>query len=175
MLFLLFQGDAAEAFEPDPINAQIFLTNGRRMELVDVQIRGQDPYSFNFHEDNGYSFISLLRLKRMTRLDASRYELLFDDGSKRIGRISSFNIAGKSNDDRGELQTHNIRVVARMHIIAGPQLRSCIQGHYEKHTPYPYCPVCGQLLQIGPTDQQRGDVQISVPRHHLLRSDPRDQ
>ena len=168
LMLCLFWGDDGENYEPDPINAQLILANGDRIELVDVRIRGQDAYSFNFHEENGYTFINLLRVKRITRLDASRYELLMDDGSKRVGDIQ-----GKGSDEKAELQTHNIRAVDRIHIVSGAQLRSCLQDHYEERTPHPYCPVCGNLLQFGPFDKHGEAPQIAVPRHHLLRSDPR--
>ncbi len=173
MLVALMCFQSAE-MEPESINGYVFLENGDRVELVDIRMKSGSPYLLEFHSKGVTSFISLLRLARITKVDDRDYELLFDDGHKESGRINSFTLSGFPVASPDEIEYHNIRHIKRLHIISGAQLRSCLKGHYERFTPHPYCPVCGNLLSIGPYPEEVPETTATVPREHLLSNDHRN-
>jgi len=165
MALLAFQTDD---MDPEPVNASLFLENGDRVELVDVRMKDGSPYLLEFHKKGVTGFISLLRLSRISRLSDREYELLFDDGHQEIGKLNSFTLTGHPVARPNEVEYHNIRHIKRIHIISGSQLRSCLKGHYERYTPHPYCPVCGDLLIIGPYPEELPEKSPTLPPEHLL-------
>ena len=84
-------------------------------------------------------------------------------------------LEGRPLTGNKDVAYHNIRHIARAHIILGSQLRSCLKGHYEAYTPYPYCPACGDLLVIGPYPEEVPNKPRPVAPLHRLRPDPRNQ
>jgi len=193
MLILLFlcAFQEADTVEPEPLNAQIFLDSGEKIDLADVQVKSIDPYSFEFFTDGGSSIISLFRITRITRLtDSHKFEILFDSGEIQVGRINSVAILGTTVNEKdsavvntGDIAgaepgqqkaTYNLHHIARVHILSGFQLRSCPKGHYEQYTPYPFCPVCGEELVLGHYGEDLPESDPALPRYHRLRLDPRD-
>lgn len=185
---LLFQDPTMP--EAEAINAQVYLPNGKLVEMVDIKIRGARPYEFELNTGGETRFVSLLRVVRMTRSEDNRtFEVMFDDGRILTGRINSFTMSGRpvvqkdtaSTAITGNLEMNasdeevvNILHVDRVHIISGNQLRACAEGHYEAYTPHPFCPVCGRELVIGPYAEEVDYRLPALPRTHRLRLDPRD-
>jgi hypothetical protein len=163
-----------ESMKPEPVNAHIFLNTGERIELADARVKGSDPYMVEMRTEEGKIFVSLLRVTRITTLEARRYEVVLDDGSTLMGSLDSFALEGHPVENPSEAESHNIRHIKRIHFILGNQLRSCLEGHYEAYTPHPFCPVCGKLLTIGPFPEGVPEGNPRVAPLHLLRSNSRN-
>ncbi len=174
ILFLLFVQDL-QVMDPEPITAEVFLGKGDRVELVNVEIIGFNTYTFELTTNGETSFVSLFRVSRITKKDHGAFEVLFDDGTVKVGRINTFTFGGRMVTHPDKETRYTINQVERVQFIAGSQLRSCFKGHYEKYTPYPYCPVCGDLLAIGPYLEDQENRAPTLPPLHKLRVDPRNQ
>ena len=162
-----------DIFAPEPISAKLFLDSGRQVELADVKVKGPNPFHFQFNAEGYANLINLFRVARMTRLKDGRFELLFTDGTRAQGRVGGFSFVGNPIDKPHDTAFYSIRHIKRIHMVAGSQLRSCQKGHYEDYTPYPYCPACGDLLDIGPEGDDLPDRIILTPSH-ALRLDSRE-
>lgn len=158
---------------PAPLNGRIYLIVGKSFEIVDMRIKGPNPFKFEFHQQGRSEFVSLFRVLRIRRVeDGRRYEILFDNGDKEIGSISGITFEGASTVGGDEVPSVVLGQVERVLFFHGEQLRSCARGHYEKKTPYPYCPVCGNELLLGPYEELPEPV--AEPQIHRLRVDPRN-
>ena len=174
LILIAFQD--VELMRPEPINAYLVLDKGDRIELTDIQVKGAEPYTFQFHSGRETSFVSLFRVARITKTkDPKIYRILYDDGSIQEGRVNSFALTGHPISELDKNVFYNIREIKRVHFISGNQLRSCLKGHYEAHTPFPYCPVCGNLLTIGPFPEEVANEEDALARDHLFRIDSRNQ
>ena len=174
-LLVLFLFQDPQTMEPEPINARLFLQSGDKLDLIDVKVKGSQPYVFEFYADGETSMISLLRVARITKLDTNSFEVLLDDGTLMVGRITPMSLIGQDlADPKREPNFYDIYQLARVHIIAGSQLRSCFKGHYEEYTPHPFCPVCGNELAIGPYMDDAPDGPQSRYPFHQLRLNGRD-
>ena len=160
-------------FTPETINAQLFI-DGKQLDLTDVRIKGVQPYAFEFRTGDGSSLISLYQVARISRVpDGRDYKILFLSGEEKEGRIRSFSITANPDINSGKRQSWLLQNIERIHLVQGKQLRSCAQGHYEELTPYPYCPVCGNELELGPYHELE-QAQPSVWPFNTLRQDSRD-
>ncbi len=187
LLLLLYQDPAV--MEPESINATVYLKSGDKLDLSDVSVKGIEPHSFQIYSEGETTFVNLFRVSRITRLEKpSMYEILFDSGEIQIGRVMTVSFTGKnvnkedapnvakdeSLSDHQKLSLIHLRDMERIHFISGNQLRACLQGHYEKYTPYPFCPVCGTELIIGPYPDSFPEQTPTLPAYHRLRLDPRN-
>ena len=172
--FLILWVQDVSVAQTEPINAKLFLHSGDSVELVDVKVKGIEPYFIELSVKSSTTLISLFRISRITKLKSNRdFEVLFNDGSRQRGQLNSFDLTGvlASNPIRNE--TYNIHNINRIHFISGSQLRSCVKGHYEKYTPHPFCPVCGQELELGPFEVPLPES-VDQPRGNRFRLDSRD-
>jgi len=187
LLLLLYQDPAV--MDPEFINATIYTRAGDQIDLSDVRVKGIDAHSFQIYSGGETTFINLFRVSRITRLEKpSTYEILFDSGEVLVGRVMTVSFTGKNankqdaptvaaNEPLSEdqkLTLVHLRDLERIHFISGNQLRACLQGHYEKYTPYPFCPVCGNELIIGPYPDSFPEQAPTLPAYHRLRLDPRN-
>ena len=162
ILALLVLGDP-EPFEPDSINATIFLQNGKKVEVADIRIRDIYPHSFELEANGATTRVDLFRVVQISAISKSReVEILLNDGTKLSGRVPPFDLTGKPVEDPEEVMQYQIRRIERIHFVSGAQLRSCANGHYEKRTPYPFCPVCGNLLNLGPYSEEQVKKETNV-------------
>lgn len=172
-LFFLFAQEAVGA-KPAPLNAQVEFENGDRLDLVDVTIKGFEPYTFEFYADGQTEFISLFRVVRITRIkDANRHEVLFDTGEKKVGQVKTFSLAVADTIPPQNFETVHLHHLRRVQFISGEQLRSCHKGHFEERTPHPHCPVCGDLLDLGTYEDNQEQLR-ALPKTHRLRLDGRN-
>lgn len=176
MLILLLCSLLAQettAFTPDTVNAVIYV-DGQGKDVVDIRIKGVQPYAFEFRADDGETnIINIFNISRISKVPDSRdYRILFLSGEEKQGRISSISFTGNRNEDDSQMDIFQIHRVERVHFMQGKQLRSCEQGHYEDYTPYPYCPMCGNALALGPYEQLEEARQVSP--NNALRLDGRD-
>ena len=170
--FLIVQ--EAVGSKPAPLNAQVITDAGERLDLVDVQIKGFEPYAFEFYADGQTEFVSVFRVMRITRIkDANRYEVLFDTGETKIGQIKTFSLQAAGIIPPQNFDTLHLHHLERIQFISGEQLRSCPKGHFEEMTPYPHCPICGGLLDLGGFEENE-DKPRALPQTHRLRLDPRN-
>ncbi len=162
--------------EPERINGKIFLSSGKIIDLANIRIKGVEPYVFEFYSKGESSLVSILRVARITKMkDGKSYEVLFDNGEAVEGRIGALFLTGVPLGSKNEEDTfYDLSNLDRVHFILGNQLRSCFKGHYEEYTPYPYCPVCGNELAIGPYMDDLSGEDPAQLRYHLLRLDGRD-
>ena len=173
---------------PEPIQAVVWLVSGEKIELADVQVRGINPYSMEFHQKGASQFLSLFRLSRINRGKKSRdLEIHLDSGEILKGHLGTIAftgipignqekaavVAGESERGTAKLATFNIHQIKRIHFLSGNQLRSCLNGHYEQYTPYSFCPVCGNELIIGHYPEEFPEKPVVQPKLHRLRLDPR--
>lgn len=174
MLVLCWQDP--QTMEPERINGKIFLRSGKIIDLANIRIKGVEPYVFEFYAKGESSLVSILRVARITKMkDGKSYEVLFDSGEKLVGRIGSLSLIGVPIGSKNEKDTFfALNNLDRVHFILGNQLRACFKGHYEEYTPYPFCPVCGNELAIGPYMEDESGKDPAQPRYHLLRLDARD-
>jgi len=173
VFFLLMQNQQFLGLEP--LNAILFLPNGKTVEVVDIKIKGADPYAFEFRAEGESAFVSLYRVTRITRLeDGKTFELMFDNGRKRRGQISSFFFTGREVARPDDEIRYSVYDLARVHLILGEQLKHCANGDYEDYTPFVFCPVCGRELGLGiPDEDYLGKPRPTAPLHRL-RVDPRE-
>lgn len=173
MFICFFMAQEAVGAKPTPLNAQVISENGERLDLVDVSIKGFEPYSFEFHSDGQTEFISVFRVVRITRLqERHRHEVLFDTGERKIGRIKSFSLAFAGVIPPQNFDSVYLHHLQRIQFISGEQLRSCQSGHFEERTPHPHCPVCGDVLDLGAYEDNE-ERQYALPKIHRLRLDAR--
>jgi len=171
MLFWLAQ--EAVGSKPAPLNAQVIMDTGERLDLVDVQIKGFEPYSFEFYAQGQTEFVSIFRVMRITKLEATnRYEVLFDTGEQKVGQIKSFSLAAAGIIPPQNFDTFHLHHLKRIQFISGEQLRSCPKGHFEERTPHPHCPICGMVLDLGGFEDNE-EKQRALPQTHRLRLDSR--
>lgn len=171
LLLLLLQDDSA--FTPETINAQIF-HNGRRFDLVDVRIKGVQPYTFELRGKKSAHLVNLFLVTRIERLPNSQdFRVSFQTEEVLQGRIHALSFTGNPDAESGKRQSYQLSQVKRIHFVHGRQLRCCVQGHYEQFTAYPFCPVCGNPLQMGPYAELPKGVAPLLP-YHTLRLDSRD-
>lgn len=173
MLLLLLAFQDEEAFMPETINAQLFV-DGQRLDLIDVRVKGIQPYTFEFRSSKSTQLVNLFQVASITRIPESRdYRILFLDGQEATGRIRSLSLTANPSETTGKRQSWLLQNVTRVHFVQGKQLRSCAKGHYEAFTPYPYCPVCGDALAMGPYHELK-DSEPAVYPLNTLRQDSRD-
>ncbi|MDJ0834988.1 MAG: hypothetical protein QNK37_00645 [Acidobacteriota bacterium] len=189
LMLLLFLWQEPE-IEPESVNARVFLDSGEVVELTDFRLKGIEPHAFEFRDKDEQYFLSIFRIAQVRRLDRrGNFEILLDSGEKKTGKITAVNIigAGIKKEDKKRVVTGDIEAVddtdqvmimlsrvQRIHFISGFQLRACVDGHYEQYTPYPFCPVCGKELQIGPHREDPPEVSPTLPPFYRLRLDPRN-
>ena len=174
LIFLLLLQDPSP-MAPEQINAVIFPASGREVDVVDIKIKGIEPYTFEFHTENETTLISLFRVARLSRLEErGRFEILLDSGDILEGRINSLAFTATPATDQARTEIYNLHHLQRIHFLSSNQLRACVRGHYERYTPYPYCPVCGLELLIGPYPEEPPDEEKVQAPTHRLRLDPRD-
>ena len=171
MLLLAFQEH--ESGDLESINARLFLDR-EQIDLTDVRIKGIEPYTFEFHSGRSSTLTSLMRVSKISRnADGRNFDILFTNGEKKTGRIKSIAFTGNADNKTGKRQVFYLLNIERIHFIHGDQLRSCATGHYEHFTPYPFCPVCGNELQIGAYEEPPPQ-EASQPPLNRLRQDGRD-
>ena len=189
LILLLILAQEPSAFEPDPINAQVYLKSGEKLEVAEIRLRGNEPTTFELKVNGAREIVSVFRVSRITRLEGrQQFEVLLDSGETLRGALDSLTFVGLEVVERdtptvtnGTVRTgerQQVRVdlsnVVRIHFAAGFQLRSCGEGHYEQYTPHPFCPVCGQELELGPYSEQIPDRVEPPPPYFRLRLSPRD-
>lgn len=173
LILLMCLGQEAIGSKPAPLNAQVEFENGLQLDLVDIEIKGFEPYAFEFYADGQTEFISLFRVVRITRVEkVNRHEVLFDTGEKKIGQIKNFSLQAASTIPPQNFSTIHLHHLKRLQLISGEQLRSCNKGHYEERTPHPHCPICGGLLDLGAFEDNE-EKKVALPKTHRLRLDPR--
>ena len=174
LIFCLWQ--EPQVMAPEPLNAQIFLDSGERIDLAEIRIKGLEPFAFEFNAKGESFFISLYRVSRITRREDGRtFDVLLDSGELLTGGMRSIAFTGNVISDLTRQEDFNLHQIRRIQVLSGSQLRSCLKGHYELYTPYPFCPVCGDELVIGPFPEELPEEEKTVaPPLHRLRLDPRD-
>lgn len=176
MLMLMYFLLAQEAIgsKPAPLNAQVIMENGERLDLVDVSIKGFEPYSFEFYSEGQTEFLSIFRVVRITKVKgANRHEILFDTGEKKVGQVKDFSLFAAGVIPPQNFDTFHLHHLKRIQFISGEQLRSCAKGHFEERTPHPHCPICGDLLDLG-TYEDNEEKRRALPKVHRLRLDSRN-
>lgn len=176
MLMLLVCGlflQETTAFTPDTVNAVIY-TDGQVKDVVDIRIKGVQPYAFEFSgKDGETNIINIFNISRISRMaDSKDFKILFLSGEEKQGRISSLSFTGNRDENGTQMEVFRLHRIDRVHFMQGKQLRSCEQGHYEAFTPYPYCPMCGNVLALGPYEEQ--ERERAVLPSNTLRLDGRD-
>lgn len=148
-MLLLWQQDGESIDEKiQPINARVFRENGRQFELLDVRLRGGKDYAFSFESGGVTRFISLLDVVSLYKLSGNSYRVTFADGSSEEGTVRKLTFTG-THAAEGKQVLVDLHQLARIHLVSGEQLRSCPNGHYERRTPYLFCPICGSRLETG--------------------------
>ena len=171
LLFLVWQQSGI--VEPESVNARIFY-DGNAMDLIDVKVKGVEPYTIEMRIDGETTLVNLYRISRIQRKPDSReFEVLFTDGEVKDVRISPIAFSGNPDSKTGKREAYLLHNLKRIHFMQGNQLRACLQGHYEHYTPYPYCPVCGNELVLGPYPEDLPEQPPTLPTHRL-RLDTRD-
>ena len=188
ILLLAILAQDPDVMDPEPINARVFLRNGEVIDVGDIKVKGADPLSFVFKVGSDSFFVNILELNRMRKLDdRGKFELLFTSGELKTGVIRALSfeaspvkrqdknvvVTGSLTQERVKLIKLNLYELDRIHFIGGNQLRACTEGHYEQYTPYPFCPVCGRKLLIGPYPDEFPERRQSLPAYHRIRLDPR--
>ncbi|CAM2066789.1 hypothetical protein SCOR_15525 [Sulfidibacter corallicola] len=176
-LFLWQDGSATgEDSGIRPINAQVYLPNGEKLDMVNVRLRGLNPYEFEVQGQGGSSFVSLYRILRIQRQkDGRKFELWFDTGERQVVTIKNIVFQADRTIGGDESKYLALYHTARLHFISGSQMRHCRLGHYEVHTPYPFCPVCGQELALGSYEEELDEEERPAnPQIHRWRLDPRN-
>ncbi len=166
MCLLCFGDPSAE-----PINAQIFM-DGRRIDVLEIEIKGSDHYAFPFYSNGRTEYVSLYEVTRITPNDENEITIAFIDGEERKGRVRALSFSGIEDTDRGERITWLLQNIERIHFVQGRQLKSCPEGHHEEYTTDMFCPVCGAELVLG--HQEEEEDPDSVLPTSTLRLDGRD-
>ena len=162
-------------FEVHPINARLTMPSGKVVEMVDVRIKGIEPYTFEFQTNEGTSLVSLLEVARIARIeDSHQFEITFLTGQRQRGRIKSLGFTAERIIGEDINRTIYLFHIDRIQLVSGAQIRSCAEGHYEEYTPYLFCPVCGRELELGPEFDEEVEPGRSLGSEHRLRLDPRD-
>ncbi len=156
----------------EPINAQLFI-DGQRIDVVDIEIKGSDDNSFPFFSEGQTESVSLYEIARIVPSNDSEVTLVFLDGEVRKGRVSSLNLTGIEDTEKGERISWLLQNIERIHLVQGRQLRSCPQGHHEEYTTDMFCPVCGSELLLGPDDEDK-EKEGGVMPTNTMRLDSRD-
>jgi len=187
LLFVLAQEPSV--FEPEPINAKITLQSGEMVEISEIRIRGNEPTTFELQVSGAREVFSIFRVSRIRRLEGrQRFEVLLDSGQKIEGTLGSLTFvgyevvekdtpvvtAGSARTEDRQATRVELSDVARIHFVVGFQLRSCQEGHYEQYTPYPFCPVCGRELVLGPYGEDLPEQVLPPAPFYRLRLSPRD-
>ncbi len=160
----------------ESLNARIFLADGVQEDVVDLRIKGVEPYEFEFRSGGESSFVSLYRITRIAKLkDGKTFEIMFDNGQKQRGQIKSFYFSARGLSELDDEKRYSIYDIERVHLILGSQLKSCQNGDYEEYTPYVYCPICGRALDLGIANEDYLGKPRPTPPFHRLRVDPREQ
>lgn len=156
----------------EPINAQLFI-DGQRVDVVDIEIKGSDDNSFQFFSEGQTESVSLYEVARIVPANDSEVTLVFLDGEVRKGRVSSLNLTGIEDTEKGERISWLLQNIERIHLVQGRQLRSCPQGHHEEFTTDMFCPVCGSELELGGQDEEDEKPGGVMPTN-TMRLDSRD-
>ena len=188
LILLCLLAQEASQFRPDPINAQVYLRSGDKIEVADIRVRGTEKTSFELERGRSREHVSIYRVSTITRKEGRRnFEVLLDSGEVLKGEIPPITLIGKAviADDTptvvtgtlSEREPDTVRVelsdVVRIHFVGGFQLRACQEGHYEQYTPYPFCPVCGRELNLGPYQEDLPERLETPLPFFRLRLDPR--
>ncbi|CAM2007848.1 hypothetical protein [Acanthopleuribacter pedis] len=162
--------------EVDTTNAQIFLRSGERIEMINVRLRGINAGSFEIQTKENHQILSLASILRIKKIgnETGRFEVWLDNGDILKGKIR--NVAFESDKTIGGtgavyLMLYNLD---RIHFISASPMRHCLTGHYEKNTPYPFCPICGAELQFGTYEDEEKKERYPNPQFHQWRLDPRN-
>jgi len=189
LILLCLLAQEASAFKPEPINAQVYLRSGDKLEIADIRVRGTEKTSFELRTGRVRQVVNIYRVSRIVRKEGRRnYEVLLDSGEVLEGEIPPISFIGKAvvadetptvvTGSISEKEPDTVRVeisdVMRVHFVGGFQLRACQEGHYEQYTPYPFCPVCGRELNLGPFQEDIPEgPEMPIP-FYRLRLDPRN-
>lgn len=187
MLCLLFQEE--DGTTPELNNALVYMRSGEVIEAAAVRVQGAEDEHFELKLERDTVLVSIFRIARIRHLKDRKYEITYDSGEVEVGELRAITFEGQAIAEDstptvtiGDIGDHigkdlirfPVRQIDRIHFVNGRQLRSCEQGHYERYTPYPFCPVCGRELLLGPYTPMETEEERRAPANFRLRVNPRD-
>lgn len=175
LLCLLAQAPELKVGEDiDGTNAQAYLPGGEKLELINVRLRGINAGSFEIQTKKGHQILGMAAVLRIKKLEEQgRFEVWLDNGEILHGKIKNIVFESEKTIGGDEATYVMLYHLDRIHFISGSPLRHCLAGHYEKNTPYPFCPMCGAELQLGGFDEEEPERGAN-PQWHRWRLDPRN-
>jgi hypothetical protein len=142
------------------------MRTGEVLNLVDFKIKSPDPYSFSLASRGQSEFVNLGSVTRIRWVEANNdYVVTLETGEVIQGRIGTITFSGMETATPNRSVTVNLRRVARIHVISGDKLRTCPSCGFQDHSAFPFCPVCGAEMVMGPGEEEEDGKEPDDPVH----------
>jgi len=162
--------------EEPAITAHILTQNGKKITLSRVTVGGGMENELLLDQNGVQTSLDLANISTLEMQDfkngRSPCVVTLESGEQLVGGLRRFSLRGLEPGGDGGLAAIAGNEIRRVQVVRVDKIRHCGSCGYEEFTSYPYCPVCGGLLEDGPEGGL--DENLTAPPVHVLRVDERD-